>query len=111
MQIKITYIQKQLNQAVEYISQNNLSFLGKDDEIRESILSSMIDLAKDQELDSLATMGYILVTDKDFESIDFDENICRVEIYVDPSLNVIDDITEDDFIEKIIETDTENSNQ
>lgn len=99
MEIRISYSQIQLDSAVEFISNNNQSFLGKNEDIRNTIQETMISLARDPEAIHLGTMGFTLVADREFEGIDSDENVCRIEILVDPSLSLIDEIDEIDEID------------
>jgi len=103
MEIRISYSQLQLNNAVEFISNNNQSFLGKDEEIRNTIHETMISLAQDAEVMHLGTMGFTLIADREFEGIDSDENVCRIEILVDPSLHLIDELDENDFQDQILD--------
>jgi len=103
MEIRISYSQLQLDSAVEFISNNNQSFLGKDEEIRNTIQEAMVSLARDPEAMHLGTMGFTLIADREFEGIDSDENVCRVEILVDPSIHLIDELDENDFQDQILE--------
>jgi hypothetical protein len=101
MEIRISYSQLQLDSAVEFISNNNQSFLGKEEEIRNTIQETMVNMARDPEAMNLGTMGFTLIADREFEGIDSDENVCRIEILVDPSMHLIDEL--DDFQDKIID--------
>lgn len=107
MEIKITYSQMQLECAIDYISQNNQNFLGQEEEIKNTIMEYMTKIAKDPDATFVSIMGFILVADREFESLDNDENICNVEIYVDPSMGIIDEIDDLDGQSQIIDTDVE----
>jgi hypothetical protein len=88
--------------AVEYISENNDHFRGKDDEIKDSILDDMRKLATDRSLSWHSSIGCILVPDCVEEGLDQDENSCHIEIYVDPSLGYEpEDIDEDWKVDKV----------
>lgn len=102
MEIRISYSQMQLDSAVQFISDNNQAFLGKDEEILSAIKEGMISLAKDVNSQFYGTMGFNLIADRDFEGLDSDENVCRVEICVDPSIHLINELDEDDFQDQII---------
>lgn len=103
MKMKIIYSETQLECAVDFISQTNESFLGKDEEIRSTIIETMLELANDNDSTSIGTIGVRLFADKEFEDMDCDENVCRIEIYVDPSLHLINEAFEDDFQEQVID--------
>lgn len=99
MEIIISYSKDQLKSAVHFIAANNPSFYGNHKEIKESILENMKKLATNTNLDSIATMGYLLTCECEYEGIDNDENICHIDIWVNPSLN---DLTDDLYIERIV---------
>ncbi len=103
MEINITYSKKQLECAVNFIAKHNSSFKNNHNEIRNSILNSMEHLAKDENLSSIGTMGYLLTCDFQRESMDCDQNICTIDINVDPSLGV-EIFDESDYECKIINT-------
>lgn len=104
MEIVLNYSQIQFDSAVSFISLNNPNFLEKDEEIRQTILDAMLSLTKNVNIQFYSTMGFTLIADREFESVDLDENICRVEILVDPSMHLIDDMDEDDIQCQILET-------
>lgn len=102
MEVKIEYSQAQLDAAVEFIAANNSEFLCKEDEIRQTIFDSLKLLAEDPIATTCGTMGFILIADRQDEGFDSDENVCRIEIYVDPSLSLIDDLDYEDIGELFI---------
>ncbi len=102
MEIKYTYSKIQLEKAIKFIGENNKSFLGKFEIIRNSIFESINRL-----LDSYpkyyfaGTMGFFITVDTlASESIDSDENSVMIEIMIDPALGA--DHNADDFIENIL---------
>jgi len=102
MDIRISYSQSQLDNAVDFISRNHPSFTDKDEEILDTIKEYMIKLAQDPECTHLSTMGFTLIPDREFEGMDSDENVCRVEISVDPALHLINQLDEEDFQDEVI---------
>lgn len=100
MEITVFYSEDQLNAAVDFIAKNNPFFIGKHKEIRLSILENIDTLATNQNIDTISTMGYLLTCDCEYEGIDNDDNICRIEIYVNPSLGS----DNEEYIEKIVST-------
>lgn len=107
MEIRISYSRAQLDGAVEFISANNQSFLGKDEEILQTIKEFMVKLAKDTDTMFVGVMGFSLIADREFEGIDADENVCRIEICVDPSLHLMNELDENDFQDEIIDVPVE----
>lgn len=97
MEIVLNYSQIQLDSAVSFISLNNQNFLEKDDEIRQSIMEGMAHLAQETSAQFYSTMGFTLIADREFESVDSDENVCRIEIMVDPSIHLIDEMDVEDI--------------
>jgi len=89
MEVTIIYSKVQLEAAVDFISENNLAFLGKKTHIRESILEHVRELAERfPDLNSIGTMGYtILASIEEEEGIDHDRNLMLIEILVDPGLS------------------------
>lgn len=104
MEIVLNYSQIQFDSAVSFISLNNPNFLEKDEEIRQTILDAMTSLAQDVNVQFYSTMGFTLIADREFESVDSDENLCRIEILVDPSMHLIDEMDEDDIQSQTLET-------
>lgn len=102
VEIRILYSQAQLDSVVEYISQNNENFLGKNKEVLQAIEDSIAILAADYDSMSLGTMGFLITADREFEGIDSDENICRIEIYVDPTICIKYELDESDIKDRII---------
>jgi hypothetical protein len=86
MEMIISYSNQQLEAAVEFVCKNNLHFVEEQKYVRTHILKCMENLAKDPDATYLATMGFILISDVDTESMDNNENICHIDIYVDPNL-------------------------
>jgi hypothetical protein len=102
MEIRISYSQTQLDSAVKFISENNEHFYGQDDYIRKSILEYMERMAKDPNSTFIGTMGFTLIGDREFEDLDNDENVVRVEILVDPGLGNDDMYSDGDMVDNII---------
>lgn len=88
MFVTVCYSKEQLEAAVQFIAENNKAYKGKKDAIRKSIHSSINELvAKFPNLNSISTMGYIIIGSADeVEGIDHDNNKLMVEIAVDPGL-------------------------
>lgn len=99
MDVKVVYSQLQLEYAVGFLSVNNSSFLGQENEIRQTILNEINHLVGDPNIPFVSVMGFTLISDWTFAGIDFDENICHIEILVDPSINDDDAGDEEDLIE------------
>lgn len=89
MEVKVSYCPEQLEAAIKYISSHNNNFLGQDDEIRETIMSSLRNLINDfPHSNYRSTMGFVIIAaDIETESMDCDENLLRIEFLVDPSLS------------------------
>lgn len=87
MIVKVFYSKKQLEDAAEFLSLNNKSFLGKKSYIKKCMLSDIEELAQPSEIHTIGSMGYILTADKTFEDMDNDEYSCSIEIYVNPSVS------------------------
>jgi hypothetical protein len=104
MEIVLNYSQIQLDSAISFISLNNQNFLEKDEEIRQTILEGMAHLAQETSTQFYSTMGFTLIADREFESVDSDENVCRVEILVDPSIHLIDEMDNEDIQSQTLET-------
>lgn len=87
MEVTVSYQSSQLEAAVKFISKHNAAFKGKDTYIRKSIRDSIGEIArKFPDLQSLSTMGYIIIASSHEEGIDQDMNEVLIEIYVDPAL-------------------------
>ena len=88
MFVTVCYSKEQLEAAVKFISENNFAFKGKKDAIRKSINGSINELvSKFPDMNSISTMGYIVIGSAErIEGIDYDNNLLRVEIMVDPGL-------------------------
>lgn len=104
MKVKIVYSKMALDCAVDFVAKKNKMFLNKKDYIRDKILECMKTLAKDSELTTVGTLGFLLTADFEPEGLDNDENICRIDIYVSPDLGEIDPY--EDYIEEIIDAPT-----
>lgn len=102
MEIIVSYSEDQLKAAVSFIAKHNPTFYGNHKEIRDSILENIERLATSSSIDSISTMGYLLTCDCEYEGIDNDDNTCRIEIHVDPSLGV--DYEKEKYIEKVVST-------
>lgn len=106
MNIKIIYSKSQLDATVNFIIKNNKYLMSNKNYnnknlLSKKILSCMNDLASDSEINYISTLGFILIPEREYESMDCDENLCRIEIFVDPSVS--HQFTESDYIETIIE--------
>lgn len=90
MFVKVCYSKEQLEAAVQFIAKNSVAFKGKRDAIRKSINSSINELvAKFPNMNSISTMGYIVIgSAEQVEGIDYDNNVLRVDIMVDPGLSL-----------------------
>lgn len=99
MEVKLSYSKGQLEAAVDFISENNKYFLGKKQEIRDSILKSMRRIAQDPEQFINGTMGYVVWGDREFEGMNCDENTIHFDITVKPDLGSDE---EDEYIEEVI---------
>lgn len=102
MEIRISYSQTQLEKAVNFISRHNEVFKGKKTEIRETILEYMEKMAKDPNMTFIGTMGFTLIGDREFEDMDNDDNLIRIEISVDPALGDDDQFADGDYQEYTI---------
>ncbi len=89
MEVKLSYSKEQLDMAVKYIARSNEHFLGQTDYIRDEIIKHMKRIALDKEAFMSGTMGYMLISDKEFEGLDCDQTTCYIDIWVDPSLGNI----------------------
>lgn len=89
MEVKFIYSKIQLEDAVKFISEHNEHVLGQVDRIKNSILTSMRELAKNFPVCYwISTMGYTVIADiTSKESMDKDENIVSFEVLVNPSIN------------------------
>jgi hypothetical protein len=87
MEMMIHYSKTQLDSAIAYVSKHNKFMNGSEEFVRQQIVEKMEVLAMDQSISTISTMGFLLVcSDCQYESIENDDNECRIEIYVDPSL-------------------------
>lgn len=88
MEIKVVFSQIQFDATVDFIAQNNPTFLERHQFIRESITTHINELAlRYPDVYTIGTMGYQLWADMiQEEDMDDDENILRIEFLVDPAL-------------------------
>ena len=87
MEMMIHYSRTQLDSAINFIVDHNKFMKDSEDFVRQQILEKMEILALDPSISTISTMGFLLVcSDCQYEGIDHDENECRIEIYVDPSV-------------------------
>jgi len=100
MEVKLSYSKAQLEFAVKFIARNNEHFLGQTDYIRETIVEHMKRIALDPEGFMSGTMGYMLISDKEMEGFNCDQNTCMIDIYVDPSLGT--DHEETEYVEEVL---------
>lgn len=100
MEVKYSYSKTQLEETVKYISRKNEHFQGQKDYIRNEIMRTMDELAKNSESLFAGTMGFIVIADREFEGIDGDSNTVLFEFVVNPALCM--DIDAEDYIEEII---------
>lgn len=102
--MKVSYSKVQLNDAINFIAKNNSFFKDKERKIKESILKYIKEIASSKKMNHISTMGFILVPDFVYESIDSEEDMCHIDIYVDPSLKRINETySEDDIVEEIMD--------
>lgn len=92
MEIKVVFSQIQFDATVDFIAENNPTFLGRHQFIRESITTHINELAlRYPDVYTIGTMGYQLWADMiQEEDMDDDENILRIEFLVDPALGMED---------------------
>ena len=110
MLMKLRYSQSQFDSAVEFIASNNQTFLGKHDLIKEELLSSINDLANDSESLFFSTMGFMIMADRNYEDMDFDENVCKIDIFIDPSIGNLSSLDDDDIVSSVINVNYEGVN-
>lgn len=87
MEVRMEYNQEQVDRAVEFISNNNKSFFDQSETIRGAIMAAMRKLAKEPDVKFSSSMGFILTADWELEGLEHDENVVRIEVWVDPALN------------------------
>lgn len=98
--IKVLYSKCQLEQAIDFISKNNRSLLNRNPTyIKNTIMNCMRSLATEPYSLYTGTMGFYLIANKEYESMDADESYCMIDIFVNPSLGQDAD---DSDIEEII---------
>lgn len=97
--IFISYCEEDLNSAVDFISENNPFFKGEKNFIKNRIIDSMKNMAKDPDEAYTGTMGFLLICERQMEDMDNDQTICHFDIFVDP--NVAYDLEEDPKFIKI----------
>lgn len=92
MRVKVCYSEIALQKTVEFISANNKFFLGKDTEIKNSLLQAIRHLTREfPDGRFYGTMGYTLTAEVlEQESMDGDENVLYVDFLVDPALGAKD---------------------
>lgn len=101
MEMMIHYSKTQLDSAVNFIINHNKFMKNSEEFVRQQIIEKMEVLAMDQSISSISTMGFLLVcSDCQYESIENDDNECRIEIYVDPSL-MTRDFSQDEVFDSI----------
>lgn len=110
MKIKVSYSKKNLTRAVDFISKHNSSFKGKKSYIRKRILEMIDEVACNPSSTYIGSMGCMLIPDREFEDFETDENLCRIEIYVDPSLMENNVYFDSDFVEKEVDVNAEDIN-
>jgi hypothetical protein len=87
MEVRLEYNQEQVDRAVEFISANNKSFFDQSVTIRGAIMAAMHRIAKEPGSQASGSMGFLLIADWEMEGLEHDENVVRIEIWVDPALN------------------------
>lgn len=108
MNIKVSYSRKNLERAVNFIAKHNKTFKGKKSYIRNRILEMILELSKDPTSNYIGSIGCMLIPDREFEDFETDENVCRIEIYVDPSLMDDDLYLDNDVVETSVDVSAEN---
>ena len=99
MEVKFSYSRAQLNAAVKFIAKNNPYYHNQYEGIRASIWNNINELVERfPHMTSVSTMGYwIEASVESIEGIDDEENILRLEIWVNPSIGK-DEFSEEDTI-------------
>ena len=101
MEMMIHYSKTQLDSAVNFIVTHNKFMKSSEEFVRQQIMEKMELLSKDQSISNISTMGFLLVcSDCQYESIENDDNECRIEIYVDPSL-ISKDFVQDEVYDSL----------
>jgi hypothetical protein len=93
MEVKLHYSKAQMDAAVKFIAENNPSYINQYEGIRSSIwnhINELVEMFPD--MTGIATMGYwIEASIESVEGIDEEENILRLEIWVNPSIGKLED--------------------
>lgn len=99
MEVKVTYSKAQLEETVKFLAQNNPAYINRYDGIRSSIWNHINELVERfPHMTGVATMGYwIEASIESIEGIDDDENVLRLEIWVNPAVGK-DEFSEEDAI-------------
>jgi hypothetical protein len=87
MEIEINYSKAELEAAVKFLSKHNTSFLGKDEEIRQTILDYINKLSTDVDRWMIGTMGFVILAEREFEGINSDKNTIYYEILINPAVS------------------------
>lgn len=80
--MKISYSKSQMEKVVDFLSLNNINFIGKNEEIRKTILKEMEVLAGEPTLSFVGTMGFTLLPEYDEE-----DDHMMIDIVVDLSVS------------------------
>ena len=99
MKIKVIFSKTQLKAAASYLAKHNENFRGMKSVIEKDIAASIIELVNNHNAKTFSVMGFILVADREYENLDCDQNVCHIEIYVDPLLSSDYNEEEEMFIE------------
>lgn len=104
MQVVCKYSKTQFNEAVAFISKNNLHFLGMTRDIELAIIDAMNNLSKKFPEDSwTSTMGFTVQSEVfSEEDLVDNNNTLLFTILVDPSLGNEDRYVDEDYITNII---------
>jgi len=99
MEVKLSFSKMQLDAAVKFIAENNPSYINQYEEIRSSIWYHINEIVERfPHMTGVSTIGYwIEASVESIEGIDDEENVLRLEIWVNPSIGK-DEFSEEDTI-------------
>lgn len=89
MKIKYTYSEINFKYTVDFIAKHNEFFLGKTQEVEESLIEEMESMIKKfPEISWRSTMGFLILAEVySKESVTTDSNYVNFNFYVDPSVS------------------------
>lgn len=99
MKIKVLYSKSELDATVKFISTYNQFFIGKDSEIRDSILRTVDGVIEQFPSPPFTgTMGFMIEGDVlEIESVDADDNVLWINFYVNPRLMTDQPLTDEEL--------------